>query len=350
MRTVDYSDILRGSAGLAGMNYAPGDATSDVGTPEFRLFRTLHDRRLQKAWEIHRWPDLCPVEQRHYRQSYDAAENITATTERFHIGSGRYYQALRAQSPAAEAPATYSNGGWTENSAYWAECKNGYSGNDWVTGTAYVVGDQVRDPLTDLQYQVHTAHTAGATIDLTKMGLLTPFNKYIAYEQADETAIAEFFTLTDRDPRITTQVRRCDFWLSQDGAQVNVTAPAALWVYYRIRRVELKGEMFDADTVYTSGQQVYFVTSAGLGNFYTANATTTAGQSPETTAGKWDVVEIPYFLRGYLIEAGYADWLTANDQADEAAAHEGFAEHFLELEADKLQRQQQQVRRLQVAA
>ena len=32
MRTVNYSDILRGSAGLAGMNYVPGDATSDIGT------------------------------------------------------------------------------------------------------------------------------------------------------------------------------------------------------------------------------------------------------------------------------------------------------------------------------
>lgn len=354
MRAVDYSDILRGSAGLAGMNYVPGDSLSDIGTPEFRLFRTYHDRRLQMAWEIHRWPEICPVEERQYRATYSAAENVTATTERYHIGSGKYYQALVAQTPATQAPATYAAGGWTENSAYWAVCAASYAANDWITGTVYTVTNgaatQVRDPLTGLFYQIHTAHTAGATLDTTKMGLLTAFNKYVAYAQTGETAIGELFTASQRDPRIFTQNTAYRFWNSQDGFQFGQESPNVLWLYFRQRRPVLKGEVFDATATYASGQQVYFVDSLGVGNFWTANDTTSAGEDPEDTPAKWDVVEIPYSFRGYLIESGYVDWLTGDDKEtiQLREKHEGFAAGYLELEADKLQRQQQQVRRLGV--
>ena len=348
MRTVDYSDILRGSTALAGMNYIPGDSTSDVDAPVFRLFRTYHDRRLQAAWEIHRWPDLCPVEKRYYRQVWSSGTTYAATDERFDLPSGKYFQSMKGTN-LNHAPTTAG----VENSEWWAECKNGYSASDWVTGTAYTVGQQVKDALTGLYYQAHTAHTAGATLagDLAaNWGLLTAFNKYIAYEQTGQTAIGEYLQATNKDPRITTQNIAYPFWLSQDGAQFNYNAPNVLWLYYRTRRPELKGEIFDADTIYASGQQVYFVTSAGVGNFWTANATTAAAESPATTPGKWDVVELPYFLRGYLIEGGFADWLTGDGRGDEGAGHESFATDYLELEADKLQRQQQQVRRLMVAA
>ena len=58
MRTVNYSEILHGSAALAGLR------PEDVGATEFAQFRTFHDRRLQLGWEIHRWPELCPIEVR----------------------------------------------------------------------------------------------------------------------------------------------------------------------------------------------------------------------------------------------------------------------------------------------
>lgn len=346
MRTVNYSDILRGSAGLAGMNYVPGDATSDVGLPEFRLFRTFHDRRLQAAWEIHRWPDLCPVEQRTYRHQWAIGTAYVATNEVYDLASGKYFQAL--QSSTGENPAVAG----VENSDYWAACANGYSAADWITGTAYAVGVQVKNPLTGLYYQCKSAHTASATFaaDLAaRWGLLTPFNKYIAYEQSWETAIGEYISAYNKDPRITTQLSSYPFWLTQDGANFSLNAPNVLWLYYRIRRPELIGDFWDATAIYASGAQVYFVTAAGSGNFYTANATTAAAEDPTTTPAKWDVVELPYFLRGYLIEAGFADWLTGDDREDQQAKHEAFATTYLELEADKLQRQQQQVRRLQVA-
>ena len=83
-----------------------------------------------------------------------------------------------------------------------------------------------------------------------------------------------------------------------------------------------------------------------VGNFYTCTATTTAGQSPATTPGKWTLVALPYLFAEYLVQGGYADWLTQDGQTDKAAAVEGMCEQLLEMEADKLQRQQGQVNRL----
>jgi len=121
---------------------------------------------------------------------------------------------------------------------------------------------------------------------------------------------------------------------------------ASVWVEFRKRRPELAGEPWRNDAVYTSGQQVYFVDSKEAGNFFVCQAETVAGESPESAPAKWSVVEIPYFLKGYLIQAGYADWLEADGQSSKAGVAESKAWNWLELEADKLQRQQGQVRRL----
>jgi hypothetical protein len=91
---------------------------------------------------------------------------------------------------------------------------------------------------------------------------------------------------------------------------------------------------------------VYFQDATGTGDFYTATGTTQAGQSPATTPAKWAVVALPYIFRAYLMQGGYADWLTSDGQTEKAAGVEPAASELLELEADKLQRQQQQTDRL----
>jgi len=529
MRTVDYSDVLAGTAALAGMNYLPGDALSDIGAPEFNLFRTFHDRRLQVAQEIHYWPELCPVEQRYYRAAYDATEDVAAGDERYFIAAQKYYQAIRAQSADTQSPATYTAGEWVENSAYWAECAQSYDVTDWASGTALIVGDQVRNIYDGRFYQCHTAHTTGANFDETKFGELTPFDKYIPYDGtgtrpaagsglpagattrgqvtlgsgvqdgsitglglsytptscqawiqrpagslnlqvyplsgtitadgfdfelsgitdstsytlvyelyndplhgmealADAvdtgsiTGLALGFTpaavsawviipsggltltasvvtvsisadgfdfelsgLTDSDeyfiaweilapgsvpgaldgvvPTPIGEVRRVcwknprtfalpgeiRFELTEQGIAVHPQAPNVVWVEFRWRRPALKGAFWDSTLTYAVGRQVYFVTEDGVGNFYTCAEAAAAGESPDTDADKWTLVPLPYIFRGYLIQAGYADWLRCNKEFAAAAMAENDATELLELEADKLQRQQKQVRRLDVA-
>src|SRR5881394_226679 len=89
MRTVDYSQILHGSAALAGL------LPDDLDASTFALLRTFHDRRLQIAWEIHEWPELCPTEQRTFRPAYDAVADYDATTEVYDRPTGGYYQSLQ---------------------------------------------------------------------------------------------------------------------------------------------------------------------------------------------------------------------------------------------------------------
>ena len=142
MRTVDYSDVLRGSTALAGLQ------PSDLTPAEFALFRTAHDRRLQMAWEIHRWPEICNYEQRYFRAPYDATHAYAAGDECFDFPTMTYYQALKAST--GQAPTI--NG--AVNSYYWALCQTSYQADLADTTTVHAIGDQVLNPADNQYYQL----------------------------------------------------------------------------------------------------------------------------------------------------------------------------------------------------
>lgn len=428
MRTIDYSEVLRGTAALAG-GLLLADAVADATA--FALLRTAHNRRLRIAWEAHCWPDLCPIEQRSFRPPWNAATTYAAGAEVLDIPTLSYFQALQAST--GQAPTTAG----VTNDAYWAVSQTSYQADAYDATQTYAVGDQVLNLADNQVYQMYATGvvvsgesgaltssngryvydpaqnlwvgpanttisppdnpapttsgvyalviavgTGGQTIIATSAtlinalwsdaatstviygpgqnpgldgwGLLTPFQRYVAYDQTDVngnalTPIGELFTATDKDPRITTKVCRLPFTLTQAGfafTQLHHNF-AFVWLKYRLQRPLLTGDVFDATQVYTSGRQVYYADPVtAVGNFYTCTATTTAGQSPATTPGKWTLVALPYLFAEYLVQGGYADWLTQDGQTDKAAAVEGMCEQLLEMEADKLQRQQGQVNRL----
>jgi hypothetical protein len=329
---------------------------ADIGVSEFVLFRSFHDRRLQKAWEIHHWPELCPTEQRTFRAQWLGSTTYAATTEVYDVPTGKYFQSLQAGN-LNNAPTIAG----VENSAWWAECQTGYSAALWLTAVAYNVGDKVQNPGDLEYYQCFTAHTSGGSFDATKFGLLTPFDRYVSLDQVNAdgslaTPIGEVFRATDKNPKLTTKVVDFPYWLSENGVQFSTLKHAIsfAWLYFRKRRPALVGDAWDSTASYSSGRQVYYVGVGssivlGVGNFYTATTTTAAGESPETTPAKWSLVQLPYIFRGYLITGGFADWLTGDGQANKAVGYETMAVESLELEADKLQRQQGQVRRMQWA-
>lgn len=335
MRTVDYSVIVAGTAALMGLQ------AGDLQSEDFALLRQFHDRRLQVAWEIHDWPDLMRLEQRYFRQFYSSATAYVAGDERFYLPTGKYYQAL--QSSTGQTPA---NADGTPHYPYWAECATGYSGDLYAVGTAYTVGTIVRNPVNAYYYICIEDHTAGATLDTSFFARLTEFNRVIDYAQTGQTAIAEVFRMMDRSPNLTTRVSEVPFTISATGYQVH-QAIASVWIEYRIRRSALIGATFDEEAVYASGQQaLYTDETTGIYNFYNCLETTTAGESPESAPDKWQLVEIPYIFQQYLIQGAYADWLKADGQEEKSGANESMAASFLELEADKLHRQQKQTRRL----
>ena len=62
----------------------------------------------------------------------------------------------------------------------------------------------------------------------------------------------------------------------------------------------LSGSAYSATTAYTVGQQIYYSSTTLPGNFYDCAVTTTAGQSPDTTAASWTLVELPRMFEDYL--------------------------------------------------
>lgn len=347
MRTVNYSEVLRGTAALAGLGAA------DIGTAEFALLRTYHDRRLQQAWEAHHWPEVCRWEQRLFRPLWNATYAVSpgyaAGAERYDLVTGRYFQSLVAANTAAPTV------GGVENSAYWAECAVAYAASAWADGAVYAVGNKVKNPADGEYYQCISAHTGDTDLELdgNKWGLLTSFDRYVGYEQVEDngtahTVVGEFLRALDRSPYQTTKLVEFDFTVSENGAQFSTLKNAVTyaWVWLRQRRPELTGDAWDATAVYAAGDQVYYTAGAeglGVGNFYEASAATVAGESPASTPAKWGLVELPYIFRGWMIQAGYADWLTGDGQGDKAVQAEGLAQQWLELEADKAQRQSGQV-------
>lgn len=345
MRTVAAHTLFQGAMGLlTGQGSSAG-----VPTSRFAAIRGYLDRALQRLWEAEHWPDLVRLEARRYRDDWASgttysASTSTAAVEVFFPATQLYYQSLQG-SNTNHAPATQSGTTWTENSAWWAQSRTSYSGNDWVTGTVYVAGNIVRrtsGTSADYRwYQCHTGHTAGASFDATKFCVLTEFDAYIGFTQTGQTAIGEVFNITAENPRVVRGLTEYKFWLSSNGVQL-VSAPVEVWLEFRKRRPELTGDVWSSTATYTAGQQVYYTTSAGVGNFYDCVTATSAGESPVSAAAKWSVVEIPYIFGAAMTWHAYADLLAADGQADKAMVARTSAEEYYSMEADKLYRQQRQ--------
>jgi len=330
----------------------------DIGTAELSLFRTFHDRRLQAAWEIEAWPEICLIEKRYFRPMWSANPIYPVTTERFDILSGQYFQSLQED---FDQPPTV---GGVVNGPYWAACQPSYSGPLFKAGTIYRVGDIVQNPSDGEYYQCILNHTGGTPpFGSTTFGKLTPFVRRIDEEQVEDgsdlgngvahTVIGEYLRAWDKDPRVTTKVCPLPYTLDDTGAIFVKPQKAVtfVWLKFRTRRPQLVGDAWRSDVGYPFvagvGTQVYYMNQdQSVANFYVNNMTMPANSSPEDDPPHWDVVEIPYIFGAYLKEAGYADWLVSDGQAQKAQVHEQMALNFLDLEADKLWRQQKQAPRL----
>jgi len=162
-----------------------------------------------------------------------------------------------------------------------------------------------------------------------------------------DSTVGTVLNATADDERAGTRVRSVPWRLASDDTSSYIivrdnTDP--IFYRYRKARPHLRGSVFDSTASYVSGNQVYFTTTAGLGNFYDANTTTTG--SPSAQPSEWDVVEIPYIFQHYLVRGMYADWLRFKQRYEAAVLEDRAAESVMKLEADKLYRQSGQVERL----
>lgn len=325
MRTETFQNVLHGAARLGGL-----DPSRDFGNQRASALAEYINERVREGWEHEFWPEWTPIEQRQYRDAYAtgtyAAPTATVAVEVWFPPAQKYYQTLRAST--SQAPATLTGGVYVENSAYWAECAATYAAADWLTGTVYAAGVKVRYPDDNRFYQCHTAHTAGATFDATKFGVLTPFSRYVAYEQTGKTVLGEMSRATRRDPRVRTQ----DAWdepfaLSELGVQFHTSAPNEIWLTFRRRVPVFTSVPYSSTTTYGAAGLLVFwpgptqwaPSLTGTGECYKSKASMTVGTLPSDTT-KWEKVNFPYALVSFVKRAVYSDLLREQKQTDRAKA------------------------------
>jgi len=171
------------------------------------------------------------------------------------------------------------------------------------------------------------------------------------------TDAGEILEVYSKNPRKTTLHSSVGFVLYDDGTDSDTNSgktvtvfstTSPLYVEYRIARPELSGDSgYNASTAYADDTQIYYPTT---GHFYTRKANTAGtevGVAP-TVTDDWDKALVPKIFENYLIRGIYADYLRANGQSDVAAAEDRNAEGIITMEADKVYRQQGQVRRTSV--
>ena len=188
--------------------------------------------------------------------------------------------------------------------------------------------------------------------DLLRISALTVTTTDSVSTIAYPTDAGEILEVYDKNPRKTTLRSGIDFILYDDGTDSDTnsgktvtvfTTTSPLYVEYRIIRPELKGDITTAQL--EIGDQLYY-----SGHFWEAKTVRSAGdhQPDSTDTTNWKKILVPKIFESYLVRGIYADYLRANGQPDIAAAEDQNAEGIITLEADKIYRQQGQVRRTSV--
>ena len=329
MRKATFSSVLYGVAHLAGLD------RDNLSTNEFARIRDLADARLALAWETGEWPDTLLFEERTFRPLWGSGTNYAKDDEVYYAAKDKYYQSMAAANTAN----TPTDKDW------WADASEAPTGNDWVTSTAYVSGDTVKYVTDGKYYWCYAAHTSSVSITPSSSSYWTqliPFDRYIAYEQTGETKIGEYLSMTSKDPRNFTANKEYSFELTALGAHVAKDVNK-VWVKGRKQRPLLTGDNYSSTSTYVADDQVYH-----NGNFYDANQAVGVSESPTLTASKWTLVELPYVFGNYLIRGVFADYLRATGNNELAVPADADAEAVMTVEADKLLRQQGQVKRVQM--
>lgn len=170
----------------------------------------------------------------------------------------------------------------------------------------------------------------------------------------------EIIGIYDRNPNANTRAINIGFSIvhtnTEERLVVNKGYPDGVWIEYRIEPITINGEKWNASTTYSVGSQVYFDSGSDsgtyhavsgkpqYGNFYTCIASNT-NTNPAQSSANWTIVNIPYIFSNYIPRGVFADYLRSEGQFDSARIAESEAQSFLDLEIDKIVRQQGQTQK-----
>ena len=112
-----------------------------------------------------------------------------------------------------------------------------------------------------------------------------------------------------------------------------------VYIYYRQVCPSFTGSTYSASATYSVDDQVYFVNSASVGNYWKCLVATSAGQSPDTTSNSWSVISLWTTFINYCTYQVLADWYTSDGQLEKAAAMYAMADEKMGVQFDVFERQ-----------
>ena len=170
----------------------------------------------------------------------------------------------------------------------------------------------------------------------------------------------EVIGIYDLNPVCKSRARNLNFLIQHTDTQerfvLNVAHPDGVWLEYRIQPITFNGDKWSPTVAYQVNSQTYFDSGSNSGtyqpvsgkpfrgNFYTC-LTNNTNTNPSTSPN-WSLVKIPYIFGQYIARGVFADYLRSESQFDSAQVAEAEAKHFLDVEIDKVIRQQGQVQKI----
>lgn len=180
----------------------------------------------------------------------------------------------------------------------------------------------------------------------------------IAWDQLGEDAIECVFDVYQTSPLQVNTPQRQGYELTPSGIQLIAGNWSAYYVngvnqsniygsnpanpvfmFYRKLLPNFYGDTFSTSATYAVDDQVYFVTTAGNGDYYKCLVATTAGQSPTTTPASWSVLPIYSTFFQFCVYQAFGDWLMSDGQMGKADGMYQVAQVKMDNEFDRLERQ-----------
>ncbi len=263
-RSSKFIDVLTGALSMAGI-------ATDDDAARLQALGFLNTR-VREGVEHDFWPELCPAEERTYRDAWASGATYAAADEVYFVhsvaGAGYYAANSAPNSPTAgQSPGSH--------------------------------------PL--------------------KWAALTSFRRYVALAQPAQTAFGEIAGLYRRDPGLSPLTAgRVKFAVTADGIAPLNYAGATVWVRFRIRPPVFTLTEYNGATAYVAGDIRYYATT---GECYKALVATT-GNLPTSTA-HWEKILFPYILETFVKRAVFADLLPADGENNKAGAELGKAYNAL---------------------
>jgi hypothetical protein len=298
------------------------------------MVRSLLSSQLNTAWHLFPWPMLVNLEQRtRLERRFDYASAYAAGDEVYDEVSNQCWRCVRPVVPPVIQP--------KDDPANWAQLGVLPTQRTNDPNASFKVGDRVINGANGQSYYCIADGAFYADINNPQsFAPLPPWDPGFPLADDFQEPMEEVLNVNsyrdDQDCRW-----RLNFALVDDAVRVE-DDPGSAWFRYRIRCPELIGDPWDAEATYFIEEQVYYTDSVGVGDFWVCNLGALPGAAPGSDPLLWRKVELPYIFYNYLAMATHASWLETDGQSDKAVASNLTAEKYLQLEFDKIERQQRQ--------